>query len=756
MKLLAMAVVSVVAVPALGQVPTVLFSEGDPIGPGNDPVTQILNPAANNVGGFLIRPRFGDLSSTSPLATTDFLYGKLTGAGTAGVLRSEGVLGSENLLSIGSWTLTDNGKIGFTATLTPTVPRLQGAYIDDALIAKSGSAFPSGLGYDGQFWGRTVGISGLNDAGDAFMRATVNASSALPSGETKAVLLHRTAGGVFTKLLETGQSLGLAGTISANETSAVGGATTSNNGLQWATTVDTNPAPTNVTNLIVKNGLAYMSASGALVRTGDPVLEADGGQAGEVFASIGNLSLNDSGSFAFNAGFNGGDEAQDETIWVDGTVRYREGQTVDGKTLTGLINNLHLNNQGDLLYSYDQTGLFLNDSFIVGTGTLVDTDGNGSADTALASFTQTLGTALTDRDANGDVSVYFIGRTSGTQDRLFKVDFNLGGGGGGTKWLTDGGGNWEDAVNWQGGVPDAAGAAANFVTGLTAPAVVILATSKTVGSVKFDSANSYTIQGAGLTLDNNWTAAAIELVSGSHVISSTVTAMGDLNVSLGAGQQLSLGGSVSVAGELNIAGGGLMMVEKLDATSLRVSNGRLMFIGGGEANLTTLLAVDDGSTLEFGVDSLVVDYAGVSPIGGVIEMYLAGKLTANGDDGFGLPTYLAIAEAADLGATELNGRPVDDTAVLVKFTYVGDANLDGQVDSLDYERVDLAIGNSGVFGVAQGDLNYDGNVDALDYEQIDLNIGNGVGAPLAAVFVPEPGVAGAVVLAGLMAVRRRR
>jgi hypothetical protein len=65
--------------------------------------------------------------------------------------------------------------------------------------------------------------------------------------------------------------------------------------------------------------------------------------------------------------------------------------------------------------------------------------------------------------------------------------------------------------------------------------------------------------------------------------------------------------------------------------------------------------------------------------------------------------------------------------VVAKFTFVGDSNLDGVVDALDYQRVDLAIGNTGVFGTAQGDLNYDGNVDALDYQQVDLNIGNGPG-----------------------------
>jgi hypothetical protein len=172
-------------------------------------------------------------------------------------------------------------------------------------------------------------------------------------------------------------------------------------------------------------------------------------------------------------------------------------------------------------------------------------------------------------------------------------------------------------------------------------------------------------------------------------------------------------------------------------------------------NLITELGVNDGSVLSFGNNSLVVNYDEATPIGTILEYLLAGKLVADGDVG-GLPTYLAIAEAADLGLTEFGGLPVDETAVLVKFTYVGDANLDGQVDALDYERVDLAIGNTGVFGTAQGDLNYDGTVDALDYEQIDLNIGNGVGSPLASVFVPEPAGVSLLAGAGVLALRRRK
>jgi hypothetical protein len=43
----------------------------------------------------------------------------------------------------------------------------------------------------------------------------------------------------------------------------------------------------------------------------------------------------------------------------------------------------------------------------------------------------------------------------------------------------------------------------------------------------------------------------------------------------------------------------------------------------------------------------------------------------------------------------------------------------------------------------------------LDYEQIDLNIGNGVGSPLGAVVIPEPASMVAVLITGVLGMRRR-
>ena len=54
----------------------------------------------------------------------------------------------------------------------------------------------------------------------------------------------------------------------------------------------------------------------------------------------------------------------------------------------------------------------------------------------------------------------------------------------------------------------------------------------------------------------------------------------------------------------------------------------------------------------------------------------------------------------------------------MKFTYVGDTNLDGKVDGTDYSRIDNGY-LMNLTGWANGDFNFSGNVDGSDYLLID-------------------------------------
>jgi hypothetical protein len=135
------------------------------------------------------------------------------------------------------------------------------------------------------------------------------------------------------------------------------------------------------------------------------------------------------------------------------------------------------------------------------------------------------------------------------------------------------------------------------------------------------------------------------------------------------------------------------------------------------------------------------------------------------------PTYSSFS-GEDLTDPDPNKNK---KAILVKYTYLGDLNLDGQVDDMD-------VGILGLYydgGVAtnrywnQGDIfGYDGKVDGSDVSVFNLTYGLGVGHPLggdvvsldfeglnlAATMTPEPATMAlmAVGLAAIVARRRRR
>jgi len=90
---------------------------------------------------------------------------------------------------------------------------------------------------------------------------------------------------------------------------------------------------------------------------------------------------------------------------------------------------------------------------------------------------------------------------------------------------------------------------------------------------------------------------------------------------------------------------------------------------------------------------------------------------------------------------ELRRLAVDETSVLVRYTYTGDANLDGTVDADDYSY--WLVGFLTLHGQSDkwlwGDFDYNGRVDADDYTQW-LNAFLQHGAPLGggAEPIPEP------------------
>ena len=97
--------------------------------------------------------------------------------------------------------------------------------------------------------------------------------------------------------------------------------------------------------------------------------------------------------------------------------------------------------------------------------------------------------------------------------------------------------------------------------------------------------------------------------------------------------------------------------------------------------------------------------------------------------------------------------------VLVKYTYLGDGNLDGIINFDDYAAMDAAFFNQiPNLGWATGDINFDGVINFDDYAVVDQAFFN-QGAPLSHAelsTVPEPAALTLLYATALLALAARR
>ena len=90
-------------------------------------------------------------------------------------------------------------------------------------------------------------------------------------------------------------------------------------------------------------------------------------------------------------------------------------------------------------------------------------------------------------------------------------------------------------------------------------------------------------------------------------------------------------------------------------------------------------------------------------------------------------TALGFASGYDLfgGTGSFDGVSVAAGDMVIKYTYYGDATLDGKVDIDDYGLIDYFSGTSSGATWLEGDFTYDGAVNIDDYSLIDYTNGFG-------------------------------
>src|SRR5438132_1237474 len=77
-------------------------------------------------------------------------------------------------------------------------------------------------------------------------------------------------------------------------------------------------------------------------------------------------------------------------------------------------------------------------------------------------------------------------------------------------------------------------------------------------------------------------------------------------------------------------------------------------------------------------------------------------------------TAVGVGSAAQLGYSSFDNIPVSGAATLVKYTYCGDANLDGGVDTVDFNLLAANFSGSSK-GWTRGDFNFDTVADTVDF-----------------------------------------
>src|SRR5262249_9532093 len=100
-------------------------------------------------------------------------------------------------------------------------------------------------------------------------------------------------------------------------------------------------------------------------------------------------------------------------------------------------------------------------------------------------------------------------------------------------------------------------------------------------------------------------------------------------------------------------------------------------------------------------------------------------------------TAIGIGESATIlggGGGIFDGIAVDATALLLKYTYYGDANLSGNVDTIDFNILAASFAKTGKYW-ASGDFDWSTIVDTIDFNRLASNFAK---LPVLAPVVSQP------------------
>ncbi|MCS7032593.1 MAG: hypothetical protein NZ561_01205 [Phycisphaerae bacterium] len=363
------------------------------------------------------------------------------------------------------------------------------------------------------------------------------------------------------------------------------------------------------------------------------------------------------------------------------------------------------------------------------------------------------------RDANGNPVLMVLSFSDRRLD-IYQVE----------PTFTAAGGDWDTASNWNLSLI-ASGATQNArFTG--AGGTVTLNSARTTKLLKLGGSGSYTITGNGTltTQAPDGKGAHIAVLAGNHTVAVPVVAASGTDLRVPAGRTLSLPGGITGSG-VSKRDDGLAQAKHVRVSALAVREGTLRISpsinpnDGVSRTADLTIQTDTGgaflATLDLTNNGLIVT---TTPQSAVRDAVLSGRAGGNWT-GTGLTsstaaansavTAVGLATAGELGLTTFLGQTVAATDTLVRYTRLGDANLNGTTELGDFSL--LASNFNAAGGWSRGDFDFDGQVGLGDFSLLAANFNLTAPADLPRTTVPEPAAVGLLplVLTALARVRRR-